>query len=227
MSPLRRHALVWLDEYGWYRVLAPAPGEPTWDAQARECIEVWAARGLPLVVTRQPAGWTGDGRDEPLTLGLPAPARWGRRRLFIETSTGAVVRRGEFAPAAALAPRLPDALQPGWARLCAGLESLHATALVYGSHGWQHLTGLDYVHERSDIDLLVGVDTPSRSDSVVGLLDAAAFDNPRIDGEIEFADGRSVAWREWARSRAGQARQVLVKRIHGAALQKTAHWTAA
>ena len=47
---------------------------------------------------------------------------------------------------------------------------------------------------------------------------------PRLDGELVFDDGAAVAWREWIEWRAGRARAVLVKRLHGVALQRDAAW---
>ncbi|MEO7851387.1 MAG: malonate decarboxylase holo-[acyl-carrier-protein] synthase [Rubrivivax sp.] len=215
---LRRQQLVWLDEYGWFRVLSGQPGAPGWDLQALECLEHWAERRLPLVVTPQIAGRTDDGAAI-LTLGLPAPAKWGRRRLLVESSTTAVHRVGEFPLAASLLPALPAATQRDWAALCEGFDRLQLTARIYGSYGWQQLTGLDHLHPNSDIDLQVMVTSDLQADAAVGLLAASGLATPRLDGEICFADGASVAWREWAQGRAGQMRQIVVKGPGGATLQ--------
>ena len=51
MTALRRQQLVRLSGEGWARVL-----DAPWDAEARSCLGLWAARGLPLVVTRAIAG---------------------------------------------------------------------------------------------------------------------------------------------------------------------------
>ncbi len=216
---MRRQQLVWLDEYGWFRVLSGQPGAPGWDSQALECLEHWAERGLPLVVTRQLADRTDDDGAAMLTLGLPAPAKWGRRRLLVESSTTAVARVGEFPLAASLLPALPAATQRDWAALCKGFDRLQLTVRIYGSYGWQQLTGLNHLHPNSDIDLQVTVTSVLQADAAVGLLAASGLATPRLDGEICFSDGASVAWREWAQGRAGQVRQIVVKGLGGASLQ--------
>ena len=222
MNTLRRHQLVWLDEFGWYRILA---ADPPPDPQALACLELWAERRWPLVVTRQASAPAGP--DAPLALGLAAPSRWGRRALSLSASARAVVRRGGFGAAAEFGASLPASARTGWARLCAELAHLGVAARVYGSHGWQQLTGFDYVHAQSDIDLLLEVAHPAQADQVCALLQAAAPGALRIDGELVFADGAAVAWREWLRFRAGDTERVLVKRIASVTLEDASAWLAA
>jgi phosphoribosyl-dephospho-CoA transferase len=98
-------------------------------------------------------------------------------------------------------------------------------ARVYGSYGWQQLTGMDYVHAKSDIDLLVEVRTVAQADQASALLCTANDAGPlRIDGELAFESGAAVAWREWLRFRSGQTEQILVKRLAGATLEDAAVW---
>jgi hypothetical protein len=85
--PLHRHQIAWLGEAGWRRVL-----DRNWDATERDCLDHWAARQLPLVVTRQ-ADSIG---EDSISLGLPAPRRWGRRRLALTVARGDVLYFDEF-----------------------------------------------------------------------------------------------------------------------------------
>lgn len=226
MKPLRRHQLVWLDEYAWHRVLSTAlpPAEPLQpaDSQTLECLAHWAQRRWPLVVTRQAVATVAGATDDVLALGLSAPARWGRRAIGITASLCGVMRHGEFPRAVELLPVLPAAAQAGWGLLCDRLDRLNVAARVYGSHGWQQLTGMDYVHARSDIDLLLDVSTAAQADQASALLRAADSGPLRIDGELAFEDGAAVAWREWVRFRSGQADRILVKRLAGATLEDAA-----
>jgi phosphoribosyl-dephospho-CoA transferase len=219
---LQRHQLVWLSAAGWQAVLAGGSDEPAPSDPAQACLQHWAAHRLPLVVTRQaprPAGplavptpW--------LTLGLAAPTRWGRLRLFVRVPPCAVQSLGAFPPAAAITQLLPSAARADWRALDAALQAAGIAARVYGSHGWQVLSGLACVRiGRSDIDLLLPCAGPAQADAACLLLARAAPTLPRLDGECLFADGGAVAWREWAAGRSGAARQVLVKRLHGAALE--------
>ena len=236
----QRHQLVWLSAAGWQAVLSGPADEAPWSDSARDCLQHWAAHGLPLVVTRQPAPLTaaltgygalplaGHGASPPtprtpltpLTLGLVAPLCWGRQRLFVRAPAAAVQRVGAFPLAVDITGELPAAACKDWRTLCAALQAVGVEARVYGSHGWQALTGLACVREgTSDIDLLLPCATPAQADAATTLLARAARTLPRIDGECVFADGAAVAWREWVEWRAGAVRQLLVKRLHGAALE--------
>jgi phosphoribosyl-dephospho-CoA transferase len=104
------------------------------------------------------------------------------------------------------------------------LLALDVEAVVYGSFGWQQLTGLDYLREGSDIDLLLQVASPEQADAAVAALHASGIESPRLDGELVFPDGSAVAWREWAIWRAGLVEQVLVKRLDGPLLARPSHW---
>ncbi|SCK41068.1 phosphoribosyl-dephospho-CoA transferase [Variovorax sp. HW608] len=210
MMPLRRHRLAFLSDAGWAGVRARA-----WDAQAQACIDHWAAHRLPLVVTRQPADASG---DRPIALGLPAPLQWDRRRLAVQVPRNALAWFDEFprfGDAAGLLPRIPRA---AWRMLGRQLAACDASARIYGAYGWQLLTGLPYVRESSDIDLWIGVRDAEQADTVAHHLERFAPRHPRLDGELVFEDGTAVAWREWHAWRAGRARHLLVKRLHGASM---------
>lgn len=217
MAALHRHQLALLTDAGWQQVLAGA-----WDAPARDCLAHWAQRRLPLVVTRQrPQG------DGAVCLGLPAPGRWERRRIALAVPRAAISHFGAFAPALHLAPWLDAPLRAPWRRLCAALSACGAQARVYGSHGWQLLTGLDHLRPGSDIDLCIAVDGPAQADAAAALLQAWPDEGPRLDGELVFDAGSAVAWREWQAWRAGRTAAMLVKRLDGVALAQAPFWRAA
>ncbi len=231
MTPLRRHQLVWLDEYAWHRVLATAssnyPALTVPSSQVQDCLAHWAQQGWPLVVTRQAAEPAALAPAGVLALGLAAPARWGRQPISVSASWPGVARQGAFPTAGDIGPELPAAAQPGWQRLCQGLARLGLQAQVYGSYGWQRITGMNYVHAASDIDLLIAVRTAAQADLAAALLRAGEGGPVRIDGELAFDDGAAVAWREWLRFRAGQTDRILVKRLAGATLEDAGAWAVA
>lgn len=216
MTALHRHQLVRLTVAGWQRVLAGA-----WDAQAQDCLAHWARQRLPLVVTRQQPQ-----RGGAICLGLPAPGRWERRRIALAVPAPHIARREAFPPASALAPLLGAAQRRPWRALCGGLAACGVAARVYGSHGWQLLTGLDHLRPGSDIDLCIAVDGPAQADAVAVLLQSWS-DGLRLDGELVFAGDRAVAWREWLAWRGGRSARVLVKRLDGVALADAPFWLAA
>ena len=89
---------------------------------------------------------------------------------------------------------------------------------MFGSLAWQALTGLEYLHSRSDLDLLLLVDQAVDIRGLSARLAAIEAEAPmRLDGEVIRNDGAAVNWREFL---AG-AQEVLVKTISGVALIKT------
>ena len=220
MLVLQRHQLVGLSQAGWDDIQARP-----WDDMARACLALWAARRLPLVVTQQRAGLQGG----VMALGLAAPLQWQRRKIALQVPRGhlRLDHNGrDFPAASAVAGLLLPAIRPGWLALCEKLAHQGSAACVYGSHGWQQLTGLDYLHSASDIDLRLAVSTPAMADAVAAALDGAVFDGPRLDGELVFPDGAAVAWREWLQWRARKAEGILVKRLSGPALERGDGWLA-
>ena len=216
VDSLHRHQLAWLTQGGWAAVL----GRP-WDGQARDCLVHWAMHQLPLVVTRQPAD---AGADGWIALGLPAPGRWGRRRLALQVPHGAVHALGEFPRLADVPHLLPAPAREAVCGLLGRLRPCRAAARVFGSYGWQAVSGLDHARAGSDLDLSVAVEGAVHADAVVRAL--GSFDTPhlRLDGELLFGDGAAVAWREWSEWRAGRARAVMVKWLDGVCLHRDAAW---
>ena len=150
----------------------------------------------------------------PIAVGLAAPQRWQRRRLALSVSRQDVAWFDEFPRADQLA--LPSRSRD-WRSLALALHALGAAGRVYGSHGWQLLSGMACVHPRSDVDLWVAVHDAAQADAVAALL--GTFDEggrtPRLDGELLFPGGRAVAWREWRTWRSGGCRSILAKTLTG------------
>ena len=216
MNALRRHQLARLSEAGWATLLA----EP-WDHQAHDCLTHWATHRLPVVVTRQPRDAAADGW---IALGLPAPQRWDRRRLALQVSRAELLCLDEFPSLAEVQPLLPASAQRPMRELMDQLHACDAAARVFGSHGWQAISGLDHLRPGSDLDLSVAVHGAGHADAAAHVLQSFDAARPRLDGELVFNDGAAVAWREWIEWRAGRARAVMVKRLHGVTLQHDATW---
>lgn len=210
MTSLHRHQIARLTAAGWRRLLSR-----DWDGEARDCLEHWAAHGLPLVVTRQ------RDDDQGIALGLSAPQRWKHRRLALRVDNSELLYFDEFPRLDQLIAQLPQSARTPAHQLGLALQACGATARVYGSHGWQQLTGLQHVREGSDLDVWVSVGDGAQADAVAAALNA--FTAPlRLDGELVFEGDAAIAWREWLAGRAGRASALLVKRLHGASMEAAA-----
>jgi phosphoribosyl-dephospho-CoA transferase len=212
MPPLRRHQLLCLNALGWAAVAGQVEaGLPD------TVLQLWRSRRLPLVLCRQPQA----GPHAPLCAGLPLPARWARRRCAVQVPREGIAYFAEFPTMLQVLPEVPVAHRASLVRLSQQLAMAGLRAQVYGSFGWQALTGMAYVREGSDLDLWVGVAHAAEADLAARCLqqcDAAGEAGLRLDGELVFPHGDAVSWREWLRFRAGCSRSLLVKALHGARL---------
>ena len=199
MNALQRNELVWLSKFGWQRVL-----ELGCDSEDQSVLQHWAVAQLPLVICRQ----RGETLPGTVSLGLPAPTIWNRRKLELECLPGEMERRGLFPSLEPIAQRNADlrAIED----FMATMRSLNLPIQVYGSFGWQHLTGMDYVRPSSDLDLRVQV--PDHAMAQVAARELSALRLPmRVDGELAFPDGSAIAWREYLQWTQGEVDRVLVK----------------
>jgi phosphoribosyl-dephospho-CoA transferase len=176
------------------------------DASARAWVEQWVARGGPLVVTRQHCA------DGQVALGAVLPVAHGRARLACTVDANAIARqRGPVtvAEAASVLPEREAAALCRFADAAAG----HALQLgVYGSTAWEYLGAQGHRHARSDVDVICDVASSAAFNACLdAFADAARYFPSRIDGELRFAGGHAVAWRELHEACHGGASVVLAK----------------
>ncbi|MEI9899835.1 MAG: phosphoribosyl-dephospho-CoA transferase MdcG domain-containing protein [Hyphomicrobium sp.] len=92
------------------------------------------------------------------------------------------------------------------------LVALDASTRTFGSLAWQHMTGLAYVTDRSDLDLIWPMPAPAcigeRLAAIASIARAAPMS---IDGEFDAPAG-AVQWRELA----GDNDSMIVKTSRGA-----------
>jgi phosphoribosyl-dephospho-CoA transferase len=215
MHPLRRHQLAFVSTAGWRDILAA-----DWDDEVREGLIHWAAHGLPLVVTRQRV--PRHNPCDPVSLGLCLPARWNRRLVALQLPWARVALFSEFPTLAESLRKMPKIDHQALRTTATELGARGLRARVFGSVGWQCVTGMPYVHEHSDLDLWVAVDSEREADEAAAVLDRCMPLSLRVDGELVFTDGMATAWREWRHWRAGRSSSLLVKRLDGADLLQRA-----
>jgi len=217
MIGLRRHQLLRLTAAGWAQLLGEHSEESS-DPPMHECLAHWANNRHPLVITRQPpASPALAGR---VATGLPAPLRFGRRRLALQIARTEIASLHEFPLADEVTGLLHAKLHKAWHALTAALGQAGCAARVHGGYGWQQMTDLDYLHPSSDIDLLLPVGSAASADRVCQLLADANFGDLRLDGELLFPNGAGIAWREWQACRAGRTDQMLAKHLDRISLER-------
>jgi phosphoribosyl-dephospho-CoA transferase len=201
MDGFPRNHLVWIDDEMWTELVTERR-----TAEACTSVASWRAHRWPLVVCGSRPG----ARKARVAVGLPAPRGASCARVALEVSRDSVISCRPF-------PKLQQIAQcQSWngeaLHLDCAIAATGAVARVYGSYGWQALTGEAYVHEASDIDLCIEVPTFASACAVVRHLQQAQLAR-RLDGELVFAGGHAVAWREFAGWLDGKAQSVLVKSL--------------
>ncbi len=202
MPNLVRHRLLHVRG----QALAPMVDQLT-SGNALAGLRHWVEQQLPLVVTRRTPGLP----PHLLSVGLPLPLQWGRLRLGFQLPCRDILAYTTFPALDEVVQAQGLSLQP----LVEALRLLDLRAQVYGSYGWQTLSGLTYVHAGSDLDLLVHVNNDHQADLAATALLSCEGGPLRLDGELMFPDGSAVAWREWSAWRAGKTPQYLVKLLEG------------
>ncbi|SFV37049.1 malonate decarboxylase holo-[acyl-carrier-protein] synthase [Hyphomicrobium facile] len=205
---MQRHDLVFVCPEAWRSMLATRS-----DLAGDPLVARWADNGWPLI-GRRPI----PGEAPGVALGLPLPPFAGKRRLSFVMQSEDVISISR-PPALRIASRVaPRAWRPTLDTL-AEIASQHAVeASVFGSLAWRALTGLDYLTDQSDLDVLFHID---RDTDLYGLTaDIAVADAlapMRIDGELMRSNGAAVNWREIHTG----ATEILVKTTGGVGLFET------
>jgi phosphoribosyl-dephospho-CoA transferase len=206
-----RHELLLVDPSYWASIFPQ-----NLNGSALSLLKSWADRERPVIVrSRRPSE-----HSDLVPVGVPLPPAVGKQRIALSILASAVIERQRLPSLASVR----DTAAPAWQRtidaLCAlGIRSAVTPAPI-GSLLWQYRTGLKYLNERSDLDVLwhphVGSDIAALVARIAVIEQTAAM---RIDGEIVFADGSAVNWRELHLALNGsRTAQVLVKSIDGVKL---------
>lgn len=192
-AALVRHSVVRISRDAWNACIASQPTLAN-DPLVRN----WAAHGWPLVVRRRGPC---EAQEIDVPLGLPLPPIAGKRRISMVVPADAII---SVEPPPKLS-MLRDVAPCTWRATIDELVSIarrhQVDCRAFGSLAWQGLTGLSYLSECSDLDLLF--DLPRAMD-VLDALEALLADVAmcdalapmRIDGEVIRTDGAGANWRE-------------------------------
>lgn len=199
-----RHDLLRLTAAGWSTLLARRP-----DLAAVPGVLVWAEQGHPVVIRRRQPG----DAPELLCAAIALPLAHGRGRLGFQAAPDEVA---SLQPPPSLREALDGTMPEGWRQLGASVlaeaDRHGVTPRVFGSLMWQYVTGLAYLRDGSDLDLIWPVARGSAQAAGLPTLLASLErldmgSGPSIDGEIVLIGVGAVQWREVA----GDAPELLVK----------------
>jgi len=186
-AAMRRHDLAIVRASAW-RSLVHARE----DLAEIPLVAGWVDNGWPLIGRRALPGERGG-----VTLGLPLPPFAGKRRLSFVMRPEDILRTASPPPLGLVNGWAPTPWRPTMDRIVA-LSARHSVeARLFGSLAWRALTGLNYLTDRSDLDLLlhVNADTDIRG-FVTELARIETLAPMRLDGELIRRDGAAVNWRE-------------------------------
>jgi phosphoribosyl-dephospho-CoA transferase len=216
VKPLRgglpRHTLVWPIAEAHARLAAQ-----TRDDEARAALSEWFECARPFVVRRFDSSLARTTDVGDVTVGFPLPPDRGKRRVALTLARGDIACHSAPLTLAHAASELPPPWRASLGALDRDARALGVTLRVFGSAAWQAITGLAYLHDDSDVDILYAPDARAQLDHMFALFER--FERTagrRIDAEIGFAGDVAVAWREWRDARDGS--HVLAKARSGVAL---------
>lgn len=180
---LARHSMVKVSTTGWAAAMGRYP-----ELASESIVAGWAGADRPLIVRRP----TCSDVAGMIPLGLPLPPSHGKRRIAVSLAAADIV-------ASAPPPLLADATAAapaGWRATIDLLLQLLPETRTFGSLAWQHLTGLRYLTDGSDLDLLWTLSSAEQARTLPSGIAAIARQAPmRLDGEIVGPAG-GVQWRE-------------------------------
>lgn len=213
--PWSRHELLRIAPPLWRRALASRP-----ELAAKPLVTSWADRGWPVIVRRRMV----DERQDAVPVGVPLPQAAGKLRIALTVPDAAVLERSA-PPPLSMVKRAADRT---WWNAIDALVALGARLAVtpasFGSLLWEYRTGLSYLSDQSDLDVLWYAHRRCDLDSLLAGIAGIERTAPmRIDGEIVFADGDAVNWRELRAALDGETSgAVLVKSIDSVRLANVA-----
>ncbi len=206
---LRRHDLLSVTPAVWDALLGRQAG-----LAALPLVADWARQGWPVIVRRPLAGEDADA----IPAALPLPPSHGKQRIAFSFLPGDVLRPVPPLLLRDAAVTAPAAWQKLIAEILALADAMQLAPRIFGALLWQHVTGEKYLRAASDLDLLWPVTATTALERLLdGLSRLDAAGPVRLDGEIEFADGSAVNWRELAQS--GGNGEVLVKTMQSVSMR--------
>jgi phosphoribosyl-dephospho-CoA transferase len=196
-----RHDLVWLN--------------PEIDAgkfaskDQEEQVRIWVKNNFPMVVARQSYPLAKESNQ--IILGFTLPSAPMRTRVLLTADRAAIIQHRRPILLCDAIQFAPENWRANMVKLNELFEKSGVTARIYGSLSSEIFTGIKYLDEASDLDLLLVCGEDTKLNELLIQLETFP-EMPRIDGEILSPSGWATSWRELATVlRSATQRQVLAK----------------
>lgn len=186
-APYKRHDLLCLHPSGQQALAAQCP----WDLGGHgQCME-----HIPAIYKAQ-TGTCPNGMIE-VGISLPFRPKGNRLRFLAQILPQEVQRVISPQQAAASGPSLPWEFGRLAGELLDWAASKRAELGLFGSAALQAVTGLEYLHPDSDLDVIIRTADPDTLKRFYDLLCRAQQDYGRnVDAEVQLAHNRSVKLKE-------------------------------
>nr|WP_321985889.1 malonate decarboxylase holo-[acyl-carrier-protein] synthase [uncultured Lichenicoccus sp.] len=210
-SPIlpQRHDLLQLRPEAWSLLVASDAA-----MSSLPLLREWVVRGWPVIRRRRMRS------DPPQTIpaAIALPLEAAPRRVAFGVPESAVLAWSRPPLLSSVLHTAPDPWSDSVRRLLGIGERHGSEPRVFGSLMWQSVTGLRYLRDGSDLDLLWPT---GRVSDVIALLrdiaPIAARGVPPLDGEMLFPGGEAVQWSELLGASRQDGDSVLAKsldRVH-------------
>ncbi|WP_025886099.1 malonate decarboxylase holo-[acyl-carrier-protein] synthase [Asaia prunellae] len=190
----QRHDLINLSPSVWQKLIKNQKSQAV-----RNALYFWQNRALPLMCRRR----SSEDRADLVPVCIAFPPSWKVTRLRLQIDPDDIENIVMPPALQQIAHRLPSAQQEqAWTISTLIKAETGLTPRLFGSVLWQGISGLPYLRDTSDLDLLWIMPDWSRHavfDLVARLIVVEKQLSCSLDGEIVLPDGRAVHWREIAK----------------------------
>lgn len=218
MLSVWRHKLLVVRPDVWRGICATVQQDVN-DAATQAIVQDWMVKEWP-VICRRPYAHEQNAEDgSGIAVGLPLPPIMGKKRLgfvvpekAVSSFVGAMWPSGKVSSVGLTPERLNDI------KLLTELGRAYSLVpQATGSLLWETITGLPYLSETSDFDVVWRVAGSKLQNAdilaafLADLAQIAGKLSVRLDGEIIFPQDRAVQWQELQSARSDE--EVLVKTL--------------
>lgn len=199
---MRRHDLAYLHPTADYQWLSCAT-----DTAVHEAVQQWLLARRPLVVARQPVS-----ADSRILLGLTLPPNTQPRRISVSVRPNAIQAISPPLSLAHCLDKCTASIAEPLRLLLQRCDTHNITVSVYGSLAWEMLSAMTYRHSQSDVDVICDIALVSQLAPCMEALQQAQHALPcSLDGEIRFANGPAVNWKELSQALQQPSLRVVAK----------------